>query len=422
MIETINKKKFLTISASELMAEFKKYIGQPYVYGGDGTLKACMSSNCTHHNKNKKYVGYDCSGYMYKVLSKWNYNKFGRSTSQMMDNSTYGEWIYDRDDLKVGDLMFFTGHVGVVSSNQNHIIKMYHAPKCGKNLCEVDSNYRKDFIKGLRILKCNLDDKSKKDGDRMKICINYGHAASGIGTGAVGILNESKETRNVGKEVVRLLKEHSDHNIIVADYNGSDNYVKSTNYANQQKADLFISIHFNAGVNDKNGNGKSSGTEVLVYNTSSSNPEAKRIQTNICKLGFRDRGVKQDRTLHVLKNTKMRACLVECCFVDDKDDVKLYNYKTMAKAIAEGILNKTLSEKPVVSEFKNGDYTGRKAKVNATSLNVRYDRGVNHEVIAKLSNGQIVDLGYCLDGWIGIHGFKGNKGFGYVSTDYLELI
>ena len=29
--------------------------------------------------------------------------------------------------------------------------------------------------------------------------------------------------------------------------------------------------------------------------------------------------------------------LIECCFVDDKDDAKLYNYKRMAEAIVRGI-------------------------------------------------------------------------------------
>ena len=47
--------------------------------------------------------------------------------------------------------------------------------------------------------------------------------------------------------------------------------------------------------------------------------------------------------LGVLSKTKAQTLLVECCFVDDKDDIDLYNYKSMAKAIVEGILNKTIS-------------------------------------------------------------------------------
>lgn len=72
--------------------------------------------------------------------------------------------------------------------------------------------------------------------------------------------------------------------------------------------------------------------------------------------------------------------------------------------------------------FKNGNYTGEKAKVTANVLNIRCDRGTQYNIIGKLNKGDIVKLNYCLNGWVSIEGFKGNKGLGYVSTDYLELI
>lgn len=75
-----------------------------------------------------------------------------------------------------------------------------------------------------------------------------------------------------------------------------------------------------------------------------------------------------------------------------------------------------------IAELKNGDYAGRKAKVMADVLNIRYDRGAQYNVIGKLNKGNIVKLNYCLNGWVSIEGYKGNKGLGYISTDYLELI
>lgn len=182
----------------------------------------------------------------------------------------------------------------------------------------------------------------------MKICINYGHALNGAGTGAVGIKKESEETRAVGKELVRLLKENSLHQILIADFEGEDNYVKSTKFANDNNVDLFVSVHFNSGAGDMNGNGVTTGTEVLIgHLESSALDEAQRIVNNISKLGFKNRGIKERPDLYVLKNTKMGACLVECAFLDDMDDMKLYNPKLMAKAIAEGILNKSINEEPV---------------------------------------------------------------------------
>lgn len=103
--------------------------------------------------------------------------------------------------------------------------------------------------------------------------------------------------------------------------------------------DLDISIHFNSGVADKKGNGKTTGTEVWVYSqTSSAKPTAERVVKEIAALGFHNRGVKDRKDLYVLRRTNSPAMLIECCFVDDKDDVTLYNAKKMAAAIAAGIL------------------------------------------------------------------------------------
>ncbi len=73
-------------------------------------------------------------------------------------------------------------------------------------------------------------------------------------------------------------------------------------------------------------------------------------------------------------------------------------------------------------KFINGSYTGKTAKVTASSLNVRYDRGTNHKIIGSLKKGQVVKLQYCLNGWVSVEGFKGNAGLGYISTDYIELV
>lgn len=72
--------------------------------------------------------------------------------------------------------------------------------------------------------------------------------------------------------------------------------------------------------------------------------------------------------------------------------------------------------------FKNGDYSGRKAKVNTAVLNVRYNRGTNYKVVGQLKKGDIVELEYCLNKWISIRGYKGAQGLGYIHTDYLELL
>ena len=183
----------------------------------------------------------------------------------------------------------------------------------------------------------------------MKFTVHAGHNPDGkTGCGAIGLIKESTENRNVKNEVIKLLREegHTVYDCTVENGTSVSDIVnkqvsKMNSYSN---IDLHISIHFNSGANDKTGNGKSTGVEVLVYNTSGTKYDtAKRICSKIECLGYKNRGVKTRTKLGVLKNSKGQSLLVECCFVDDKDDIDLYNYKSMAKAIVEGILNKTIS-------------------------------------------------------------------------------
>lgn len=183
----------------------------------------------------------------------------------------------------------------------------------------------------------------------MRFTVHAGHNPDGkTACGAIGLIKESTENRNVKNEVIRLLKEegHTVYDCTVENGTSVSDIVnkqvsKMNSYSN---IDLHISIHFNSGANDKTGNGKSTGAEVLVYNTNGTKYDAaKRICSRIEGLGYKNRSVKVRTDLGVLKRTKSQTLLVECCFIDDKDDIDLYNYKRIAKAIVEGVLNKTIS-------------------------------------------------------------------------------
>lgn len=186
-------------------------------------------------------------------------------------------------------------------------------------------------------------------GNCMNFTVHAGHNPDGKkACGAIGLIKESTENRNVKNEVIRLLKKegHTVYDCTVENGTSVSDIVnkqvaKMNSYSN---IDLHISIHFNSGANDKAGNNKTTGTEVLVCNTSGTKYDiAKRICSKVEALGYKNRGVKVRTDLGVLKKSKGQTLLVECCFVDDKDDIDLYNYKSMAKAIVEGVLNKTIS-------------------------------------------------------------------------------
>lgn len=171
-----------------------------------------------------------------------------------------------------------------------------------------------------------------------KIIINAGHTLYGKGTGAVGNINESIETR----KVVALVKQHlqdKGHEVIVVNV---DKAATQTAYLREvvQKSnaykgvDLFVSIHFNAG----------GGHGVECYSwKGEKTPQAVGICAELSALGFRNRGVKNGSNLYVVRNTYMPATLVEVCFVDSKNDCALYKklgVNEIAKAITRGILKR----------------------------------------------------------------------------------
>ncbi|MGO5442463.1 N-acetylmuramoyl-L-alanine amidase [Faecalimonas sp. LCP19S3_D12] len=185
--------------------------------------------------------------------------------------------------------------------------------------------------------------------------VHAGHCPQGQGaSGAVGILQESVEDRIVKNEVIRLLRAEGN---TVYDCTCDENTTKTgclnkiIAKCNAHKVDGDYSIHLNSGRNDYHGDTKTGGVEVIIYDTGM-REIAERIAKNIAEeFGYTLRsdstspcpGVKIDKGLRVLNSTKAPAALIECCFVDDADDAKVWDAKRCAKAIVEGILNKKIS-------------------------------------------------------------------------------
>lgn len=186
----------------------------------------------------------------------------------------------------------------------------------------------------------------------MKINVHAGHNADGrTACGAIGFIRESTEARRIKDAVISRLRQlgHTAHDCTVDDAAGvPDNLRQIVAKCNAHDVDLDVSIHFNSGAKDSAGNGKTTGTEVYVYNAAGkAEGYAERVCAAIAGLGFKNRGVKYSTGLYVLRNTKSPAMLVECCFVDDKDDVQLYDFQKMAEAIVFGITGQhTAVEEP----------------------------------------------------------------------------
>ena len=121
----------------KILNESKKYIGIPYSFG----------------SKDPK-TGFDCSGFVSYVYKKAiNHTLPAGSKNQF---SKGGGLLVDFDQLKPGDLMFFSNngssisHVGIYIDKENFI----HAPSTGRRISEdnISRYYKQRFVKGKSYL------------------------------------------------------------------------------------------------------------------------------------------------------------------------------------------------------------------------------------------------------------------------------
>lgn len=175
--------------------------------------------------------------------------------------------------------------------------------------------------------------------------VHAGHGLSGgLGCGAVGLLDESVENRKVKNKLTELLK--SAGNAVydcTVDKNISANSILSeiVKKCNSHSVDLDISIHLNSGRADAIGDGKTGGVEVYGYNSDVADIGNKICQNISTSLGITNRGFKIRQDLYVLKYTNAKAILIECTFVDDKDDKDRWNAEKCASAIFTALTGKT---------------------------------------------------------------------------------
>ena len=179
----------------------------------------------------------------------------------------------------------------------------------------------------------------------MKIAVRGGHCPNV--PGSRGIIDELKEDRLVKNAVIKYLNQMG---VSVLDVTPPDSTSSSSadlsygvNKANNWRADLFVSIHFNNAYSTYNG---ALGTEVCVY---SEYDIAGRVVNKMASLGFRNRGQKVRTGLYELKHTSMKSMIVEVCFVEATEDVALYKkvgYDYIGKTIAEALVNRSSGVTP----------------------------------------------------------------------------
>lgn len=206
----------------------------------------------------------------------------------------------------------------------------------------------------------------------MVVTVHAGHAAPGNKyTGAVGYCAESYVDREIKNALVNILNSEG----LATAYDCTvDKGISQSNIITQIKKKINavsgshcnISIHLNA-CKKRAKDGKTTGVECVVYSLSNKGPAAK-ICEEISKLGFKNRGVKANTGLGVLKGIRNGGhnVLIECFFCDDEDDYLVYR-QVGADAIAHAIANALYSY-----------YYGSNTKPFAASAEKWIDKGIDY--------------------------------------------
>lgn len=175
------------------------------------------------------------------------------------------------------------------------------------------------------------------------IVIDPGHNYSSVDGGAIGNgLREQDITFYIASKLKPVLERNGFRVLMtrnsitdnVSTVSVSDSLAKRAALANNNNADLFVSIHCNAG--------GGTGTETYHYTGSVQGQAlAVSVQKNIVNMvGLSNRGVKS-AGFAVIKNTNMPAVLVETAFIDTASDAAVLadaNYQQRyADGIAKGI-------------------------------------------------------------------------------------
>lgn len=166
----------------------------------------------------------------------------------------------------------------------------------------------------------------------IKICIDAGHG--GKDPGAVyGDWLEKEFTLDIALKLKKKLKRYKQ--IITIMTRETDEFISLSTrcfVANQNKCDLFISIHINSASNST-----ACGIETHIY-SKNENLTGQIFQEKLIEATQTiNRGVKISPMLYVLNSTKMSSVLLELGFINNFNDIKNLRKETYRDNLATAI-------------------------------------------------------------------------------------
>lgn len=186
-----------------------------------------------------------------------------------------------------------------------------------------------------------------------KIALTAGHYKGTAGKRCLKALdpNETREwvlNDRIADKVEKLLQGYTGYELIRTDDTTGQKDIPlkaRTNAANNFKADFYLSIHHNAGINGGSGGG------IMAYIYTKASAESAAWQKALYEALIEATGLKGNRAtplvkrnLHEVRETDMPAVLLELGFMDSKTDVPIILTEEYADKCAAAIV-KVLVEK-----------------------------------------------------------------------------
>ena len=249
----------------------------------------------------------------------------------------------------------------------------------------------------------------------MKILLIAGHGAGDPGATAK-IDGKTYKEADLTREVVSNLKPLLEaYGVSVTtypishdayqDYNAG-RLVSTAKFSNH---DYVLEIHFNAGRSDLKGDGKVAGDECFWPSRGKATGLEKPMTSRLFK-GYTQRASRSGKyaVINTAASNGVKANLLEVCFIDDADDMRIYlkNKSIIAQNIADGVaeyygLKKASTVKKTVETAKPKAVASasKTVRVTASALNIRKGPSTNYPIVGVIKDKGVYTIVEEKNGW-----------------------
>lgn len=180
----------------------------------------------------------------------------------------------------------------------------------------------------------------------MNILLISGHGAGDAGAAANidGVwYKEANETRRVTAALQPILAEYANVDVYPTERDAFSDSCSGllTSIVNISSYDYALEVHFNA-FKAESADWQTKGVECYVTSSESGTTVEEKICEKVAAVGLKNRGVKRYNwsVIYNIQTRGVSAALLEVCFIDDPDDMRVYNehFNEIVSAIAAGIV------------------------------------------------------------------------------------